>query len=289
MSTKRVLQADEQLRLRTDLQAATLAALMAARRWEPGDLAFQGGTCLNLAYGSARFSEDLDFMIRGGLSLDGLAGEIKRRLRLPPDTPADLAISITALRDDKNPHAFTVTLAGPQVVGSAKVKVKLYQTSSALMDSLQIMVSTITTPAGLQTFVPSATLDEILADKVYALGARERLKPRDVFDLWWLMQRNPKPRLDPGKLCARLSIYPRGDGSASATARLWLKDAQIRVRATGAQATVKTVEGDLKRWLASSWPMNEGEASRMLAAAVVQLEEGISIIEAFEAGCAAAA
>jgi hypothetical protein len=289
MPPKCILQAEEQLRLRADLQAATLAALMASRRWEPGDLAFRGGTCLNLAYGSARFSEDLDFMIRGGLSLDGLAGEIKRRIRLPPDTPADLAISITAVRDDKNPHAFTVTLAGPQVVGSAKVKVELYQTESALMDSLQIMVSTITTPSGLQTFVPSATLDEILADKVYALGPRERLKPRDVFDLWWLMQRSPQPALDPDKLTARLSIYPRGDGTACATAGLWLKDAQSRLRTFSAHATVKVVQADLQRWLPSSWPMNEDEASRMLAAAALQLEAGIGIIQDFEAGCTAAA
>ena len=86
---KRLLSAQELHLLRAILQTATLAALMDARRWEPGDLAFQGGTSLHLAYGSARFSEDLDFLVRGGLSLAGLAKQVQQKLRLPPDIAAE--------------------------------------------------------------------------------------------------------------------------------------------------------------------------------------------------------
>ena len=66
---KRTLSAQDEVHLRAVLQTATLAALMDSRRWEPGDIAFQGGTSLHLTHGSARFSEDLDFMVRGSLSL----------------------------------------------------------------------------------------------------------------------------------------------------------------------------------------------------------------------------
>ena len=119
MSSKKLLSSDEQFRLRNILQAAALAALMDSRRWEPGELAFQGGTCLHLAHGSARFSEDLDFMVRGGLSLTGLAREVQRRLRLPADIPAGLSVSVTPSRSDRNPHAFMLTLSGPVFIGSA--------------------------------------------------------------------------------------------------------------------------------------------------------------------------
>lgn len=72
VTRKRTLSSQEEAQLRDVLQTATLAALMNSRRWEPGDIAFQGGTSLHLAHGSARFSEDLDFLVRGGLSLKGL-------------------------------------------------------------------------------------------------------------------------------------------------------------------------------------------------------------------------
>lgn len=59
---KRQISASEAFDLRQALHVATLDALMASRRWEPGDLVFQGGTSLHLAHGSPRFSEDLDFL-----------------------------------------------------------------------------------------------------------------------------------------------------------------------------------------------------------------------------------
>src|SRR5660397_11042 len=187
MATKRTLSSEEQQRLRAILQSAAISALMDSRRWQPGELAFQGGTCLHLAYGSARFSEDLDFMVRGGLSLEGLAKEVLRRIRLPPDIPADMTVVVSKGKDERNPHVFMITLGGPNVIGSAKVKIELWQTRETALNSLKLVVSTITSPAGGQAFVPVLTLDEILADKVYALGARDRLKARDVFDLWWLL------------------------------------------------------------------------------------------------------
>jgi hypothetical protein len=48
---KRHLTAAEAFDLRQALHVATLDALMASRRWEPGDLAFQGGTSLHLVHG----------------------------------------------------------------------------------------------------------------------------------------------------------------------------------------------------------------------------------------------
>lgn len=277
MCAKRVLPPDEQFRLREVLQSATLAALMDSRRWEPGDLAFQGGTCLHLAHGSARFSEDLDFMVRGGLSMDGLAKEVERRLRLPADVARDLAVSVVSSATPKNPHAFTVTLGGPDVVGSAKVKIELWQTDAKALKSLQIAVSTIRSPSGAQAFVPTISLHEVLADKVYALGARDRLKPRDVFDLWWLLTHPGKPALSAQSLATRLLIYPRGN--TAQTAQKWLESAAKRLVQLRQPATATAVASDLARWLPSSWGMNAAQAQAMVDAAATQLQAGIGLMQ----------
>lgn len=77
---KRPLTATEQFDLRQALHVATLDALMASRRWQPGELVFQGGTSLHLAHGSPRFSEDLDFLVDSTLKLSNIADAVGQRL-----------------------------------------------------------------------------------------------------------------------------------------------------------------------------------------------------------------
>lgn len=282
MPAKQILKPQQQFQLRAALQTAALAALMDSRRWEPGDLAFQGGTCLHLAHGSMRFSEDLDFMVRGGLSLDGLAKEVQRRLQLPPNTPAGLSVSVAPSRTERNPHAFTLTLSGPNFIGSAKVKIELWQTDAAVLKTLQLVVKPLATPSGTQTYVPSITLEEILSDKVYALGARERLKPRDIHDLWWLQQQGPlSPTLNPTGLVSRLAIYPQGSGTE--TAQKWLLNAAQRMADLQKDSTPVLVTADLQRWLPSAWGMDAARARTMLQVAQLQLKAGITVMQAFVA------
>lgn len=278
---KRTLSGQDESYLRGVLQTATLAALMDSRRWEPGDLAFQGGTSLHLAHGSARFSEDLDFMVRGGLSLKGLSREVQKRLRLPPDIAPDLSVSVTPIKDERNPHSFYVTLSGTQVIGSAKVKIELWQTPASAMHALTLKVSTISSSTG-QAFVPTLTLTEIFADKVYALGGRERIKPRDVFDLWWLCEQGvADTTLD--LLQTRLGIYPAPSGLVSDTAQRWLNSAAARLDELQAPGAVDKVAQDLKRWLPASWPMNATVAAPMLARAIEHLQLGIDMVRTLAA------
>jgi predicted nucleotidyltransferase component of viral defense system len=276
---KRTLSAQNQQLLREILQTATIAALMDSRRWEPGDIAFQGGTSLHLAHGSARFSEDLDFMVRGGLSLNGLSKAVQQKLRLPPDVPADLRVTVTQGKDQRNPHMFYVTLSGPQVLGSAKVKVEMWQTQAAALKSLQLKISTVTSPAG-QAFVPTLTLKEIFTDKVYALGARGRIKPRDVFDLWWLCEKEV-PQLTLQALHTRLEIYPVPSGQTMDTAQAWLANAKLRLRDLQAEGAAAEVANDLKRWLPSAWPMDAQAAADMIKPAVAQLALGMELMQGF--------
>lgn len=279
MVKKRSLTAEDQQRFRAILQSATISALMDFRRWQPGELAFQGGTCLHLAHGSARFSEDLDFMVRGGLSLQGLSREVQRRLQFLVGVPADMVVTVAPSRGTRNPHAFMVTLGGPNVIGSAKVKIQLWQTNEAALNSLKLLVRAIPSPTGIQAFVPALTLEEIFADKVYALGARDRLKARDVFDLWWLCEQKAMA-VDAETLCTRLDIYPGENMDRAQTAHKWLAAAEVRLADLRAAPTAAAVATDLKRWLPSSWKMNDAVAATMIAVSVQMLVVGVDVMTA---------
>jgi len=273
---KRTLSAQEEFYLRGVLQTATLAALMDSRRWAPGDLAFQGGTALHLAHGSVRFSEDLDFLVRGGLSLKGLSREVAKRLRLPPDIASDLSVSVTPSKDQRNPHSFFVTLSGAKVIGSAKVKIELWQAPEQALQALALKVSTIASQTG-QTFVPTLTLSEIFADKVFALGGRERIKPRDIFDLWWLCQQGvTSPSIE--LLRARLAIYPVQSGLELDAAQAWIQSAFARLAELQAPEAVARAATDLRRWMPTSWPVDVNTVAPMVACATEQLQRGLALM-----------
>lgn len=281
MAAKRSLSPADQQRYRMILQSATIGALMDSRRWAPGELAFQGGTSLHLAHGSARFSEDLNFMVRGGLSLGDLSKAVQRRLQRLPGVPADMVVTVSTPTGERNPHAFMVTLGGPNVIGSAKVKVELWNTPGEALDSLKLLIKPISSPTGAQAFVPTLTLDEVVADKVYALGARDRLKARDVFDLWWLCEQQGAT-LNTDELLTRLLIYPapQRDSSPQETADNWLASAEARLATLADPKVAKAVAMDLLRWLPSSWKMDQAVATQMLNASARCIDRGIERIRA---------
>jgi hypothetical protein len=120
-------------------------------------------------------------------------------------------------------------------------------------------------------------LEEIFADKVYALGARERLKARDIFDLWWLCEQKTMT-VEVDTLCTRLDIYPSDNMDRTQTAHQWLVAAQLRLSELGAAMTAATVAADLKRWLPSSWKMDATVAATMVAVSAQKLSEGVAMM-----------
>ncbi|CAG0998089.1 hypothetical protein BURK2_02808 [Burkholderiales bacterium] len=260
--------------LRQALQVATLDALLASRRWEPGHLVFQGGTSLHLVHSSPRFSEDLDFLVDSALKLDSISASMRARLEGTIWIPPDTALTIGKAKDGRNPHAFVVSIGGPEVVGAVRVKVELWQTTATVLSATKVVVAPVRLArgamAGMQTFVPTAELQEIYADKVFALAARPYLKPRDVFDLHWLCTHSGLRGCTEEALRARLATYP------SETPGAWLRKALARrEELMGAGATIAA---DLKRWLPSSWPLGEGSAKDMARTAVEAMDQGIILM-----------
>ena len=209
---KRLLTATQAFDLRQALHVATLDALMASRRWQPGELVFQGGTSLHLAYGSPRFSEDLDFLVDSALKLDAISESVRARLEGTGWLPEGARLTVGKARDGRNPYAFAVSIGGPGVIGSVRVMVELMRTGGKTLSAVKAIVAPVRLArgpaAGMQTFVPTADLPEIHADKVFALAARPYLKPRDVFDLHWLAVHGGLRECSADDLRVRLATYP---------------------------------------------------------------------------------
>jgi len=260
--------------LRQALHIATLDALMASRRWEPGDLIFQGGTSLHLVHGSPRYSEDLDFLVKSSLRLDAISDAILARLTDTAWVPHDTSLSVSRAKDGHNPHAFVVAIGGADVIGGVRVRVELWRADADVMSAIRVVVAPVKLSrgavAGMQTFVPTAVLPEIYADKVFALGSRPYLKPRDVFDLHWLVSQTGIAGCQPSDMRVRLATYPNETPAA------WLGKAFARRE--NLLSSIPAVTNDLKRWLPSSWPLDEANVKAMVDTSVAALDHGVGLI-----------
>ena len=277
---KRRLTSTEAFDLRQTMHVATLDALMASRRWEPGDLIFQGGTSLHLVHGSPRYSEDLDFLVNASLNLQSLARAVETRLGTASWlVPGDARLTVSKAKDARNPHTFVVAIGGPDLIGAVRVKVELWRVKESALTAVKTTVTPVRmvhgAASGLQTFVPTAELPEIYVDKVFALGARPYLKARDVFDLHWLAAHGVSGVCTPQNLRVRLATYPEE------TAAAWL--AKARARRKELESSTGAVARDLKRWLPTTWPVTEPAIQSMVQAAIESLDEGMRVMREIEA------
>lgn len=281
---KRVLTADDHFALRQTLQFAVLDALAHSRRWAPKELAFQGGTCLHMVYKSPRFSEDLDFLVRNSVELRTLTDSFRRRILSEAENrpwfPRDLTLSFKDAKSENNPHAFEVALSGDKVIGKVRVKVELYQSPPKAMDQLTISVDQVAIPngplAGAGVTVANLPLEEIYYDKVFAIGARDYLKPRDVFDLHWLeakLGRIPVP-LDAMK--TRCMLY-RGLGLDQ-----WQTRAAERLASLATAETRERIQNDLEKWLPSMYALSPGLVQAMTDSSIAALQAGVETIAELE-------
>lgn len=116
----------------------------------------------------------------------------------------------------------------------------------------------------MQAFVPTA--DEIYADKVFALGARDYLKPRDVFDIDWICSLRPGIQCKAESLRIRLLTYP------NTSPKEWLARAEQRLEQL--PGSMDVIGKDLKRWLPAYYPLDEAAVSLMISRTAEALNNG---------------
>ncbi|MBS3962704.1 MAG: nucleotidyl transferase AbiEii/AbiGii toxin family protein, partial [Sandarakinorhabdus sp.] len=174
-----------------------MGALMRAARWQPGELAFHGGTNLHLCWQSNRYSEDLDFLLSS--SRKDMRETIQRAAKdvLRNFQAIDPAFQIDLRDKTKDPQRMItqhLVVKHPRVVGQVMVKLEFWRTDPLYLANYPTELRTPLGPgdylADIRSPVPSATQACAFADKLVAFSTRPTLKWRDLYDLWWIGTQN---------------------------------------------------------------------------------------------------
>lgn len=158
---------------------------LSKEEWSPS-LGFKGGTALRLAYGSPRFSDDLDFSIVGKLRESKLFSWAERIAQKFGVVITDTVMKRNTLLVEFRIRDNVLTQPIKQ-----KLEVSTRETRSKAKDyDLRLLSSPVT---NLQVLFWVASPELIWQEKLAALN--DRREPRDLFDLWYLSQllRQPLP------------------------------------------------------------------------------------------------
>lgn len=282
---KIVFTQEQQLDLTRRLQLLLLESLASVSSWDVGSTRFQGGTCLSLSYGSPRFSEDLDFVLGTDRGLNRMMGSARSRMVDALRTSLPGALVKFVGRDEdleasnaKNPRTFNVTVSHPDWYRVVKIKVEFWVADIEAVRQYESRVI----PAKLLTqavegvplrmalrpvMLPTATINEILVDKLHALACRPYLKHRDIFDLWWIAEQGVS-----GWGAELMGRYPYH-------ARMYSDSPSIEQLGDVLRARIEDVRGlvgnqafaeDLRKWLGEGSALSSSASADAMAAMVVQ-------------------
>ncbi|WP_342051212.1 MULTISPECIES: nucleotidyl transferase AbiEii/AbiGii toxin family protein [unclassified Cupriavidus] len=194
--TRKALDAHTERDLASLAHFLTLNALSQSIDFDRRALTFQGGTSLALAWASPRFSEDLDF-IAGDVGPEQLSEAMQLVARqvqhaITPFYPGATVDLLDKSGKGKQLAMFQIGIALPNTVGKVKVKTEFWQVppdKAANYEGVQRALAPKGGPTLYTTVRPIfnvATPRQIFYDKLNAIAHRGRLKPRDVFDVWYL-------------------------------------------------------------------------------------------------------
>ena len=220
---------------------------------------FQGGTALRLCYGGERYSEDLDFVCgKAGAYLkdvefDGLVDNALETTKQTLQRDFDIDAAQIALKRPAQPQLIKgndVNVAAWQIVvpvnptpNAPKSRIKIEFANVPSYDSKPLTVNA--TPGLLQiqdVILNVETANEILADKAVALTARAALKFRDVWDVWFLVN---KLGAAPDREMARKKFADYGTSDVAMKAK-------TRLEELAQDATATAFYAEMKRFLPSA-------------------------------------
>lgn len=143
------------------------------------NMIFKGGTALRLAYGSPRFSEDLDFV----LIEDSLKGGLER-LAKKLASPFPEAM-ITDAAEKRWTYLCEIKVKEGYIPHPFRVKLEISKRSAAGYENRLTLITSPSAP--LQVLGRVATLEQLYRDKLDCIEGRAA--PKDVFDLWFICQK----------------------------------------------------------------------------------------------------
>ena len=155
------------------------------------NLTFIGGTALRLCYSSARLSEDLDFAAMQQFDVNtmrGFSNEIEAYLNKKYQLNVQVKEPSISKTDTSTWKISIEKLSNRPDIPTQKIHVDICTVPSLRPEYMAIKNHyglPVSTDALL---IPVQTREEILADKFIALAFRNRVKPRDLWDILWLKQ-----------------------------------------------------------------------------------------------------
>lgn len=161
-------------------------------------LVFQGGTALRLCHQNNRYSEDLDFALVNGTKFElNDMSFFKKSFEKKIQNKYGLSIEFTEPKNDENRvKKYTAKVLLPLANNQkAKINIEIAQIPS-YDNSLKTIINNYPNEFSANTFVRVESKEEILADKIIALGTREYLKYRDFWDIKFLQDIHIKLNYD---------------------------------------------------------------------------------------------
>jgi|SRR3989344_919939 len=165
------------------------------------NLIFKGGTALYKLYSLPRFSEDLDFTLKGKIDTDKVTKTIMRKLQLAGISGRVKEVSVYG-----NQRNIRLELRGPLFDGNPRnanvitINISVREKPIYNGNEEKIYPKYRDIPSFTVVVMP---LREILAEKIRALFTRE--KPRDVFDIWFLCEKGVSTSLQ--DINKKLKLY----------------------------------------------------------------------------------
>ena len=148
-------------------------------------LFFKGGTALRLAYGSARFSDDLDFSLIKPFSFKSfkeIVSDIQKRyMELDIRDVSDKFYTYIAqyrVREPWRPLAFSIKIEVSKRLANEK-------------EEAYGLINLRSQASNIEALGNVMKIENIYKDKLRAI--EERNEPRDLFDLWYLSNILKKP------------------------------------------------------------------------------------------------
>lgn len=189
MDAKRAFELAEEIKtypeniVREEYEVVFLKALLESKYGK--QMVFKGGTALRLAYHSVRFSEDLDFSLIGKISWQAVQKILEERA-------SDFGfVRIKEMREKHYTYFILFSIKEDFLKQPFLLKIEISKRVVGWKKEKDFRLLQLTTPVSiLSTAGFVVTLDRAYKDKKRALT--ERVKGRDLFDLWWLSQRLKK-------------------------------------------------------------------------------------------------
>lgn len=172
---------------------------------ENADIVFYGGTAIKKAYfPDYRFSEDLDFISQDKLEIDDILGRMECLYAVVKDE-ANILLSTDkgTVNTDGDRSQFFITYDGfPEIGLDKRIKIDVMSKGDFLQKPVtKRLYCGYSDMKKLRTKLRVYTPEAIITDKIATILSPVRAEPRDLYDLWFLLNNY---RLDLGIIRANL-------------------------------------------------------------------------------------